>query len=152
MRIDGGLRTIFVMAAFFGALVGCSATSTATSGGGGGSGASGSGSASDTTVIEQNQSSMSSSGAASGSSSGSVHRLVLPATVARKVRSRLSGLTHSACASICVGVRKRSRRSMPLADTSISGYWKRRRTEEGWRAEKPEWKRQVEADLHAGAA
>ena len=38
------------------------------------------------------------------------------------------------------------------ADTSISGYGKRRRTEEGWRAEKPEWKRQVEADLRAGAA
>jgi NADPH-dependent ferric siderophore reductase len=43
-------------------------------------------------------------------------------------------------------------REVPLANTSISGYWKRRRTEEGWRAEKPEWKRQVEADLRAGAA
>jgi NADPH-dependent ferric siderophore reductase len=30
---------------------------------------------------------------------------------------------------------------------SISGYWKRDRTDEGWRAEKPEWKRLVEADL-----
>jgi NADPH-dependent ferric siderophore reductase len=38
-------------------------------------------------------------------------------------------------------------RGVPLGDTSISGYWKRRRTEEGWRAEKSEWKRQVEADL-----
>ncbi len=38
-------------------------------------------------------------------------------------------------------------RGVPVADASISGYWKRRRTEEGWRAEKPEWKRQVEADL-----
>jgi NADPH-dependent ferric siderophore reductase len=40
-------------------------------------------------------------------------------------------------------------RSVPVEDTSISGYWKRRRTEEGWRADKPEWKRQVEADLSA---
>jgi len=38
-------------------------------------------------------------------------------------------------------------RAVPAADTSISGYWKRRRTEEGWRADKAEWKRQVEADL-----
>lgn len=29
---------------------------------------------------------------------------------------------------------------------SISGYWKRRRTEEGWREDKPEWKRLVAAD------
>ena len=31
-------------------------------------------------------------------------------------------------------------------DLSISGYWKRRRTEEGWREDKPEWKRLVAAD------
>jgi NADPH-dependent ferric siderophore reductase len=30
---------------------------------------------------------------------------------------------------------------------SISGYWKRNRTDETWRAEKPEWKRLVEQDL-----
>lgn len=42
-------------------------------------------------------------------------------------------------------------RGVPIADTSISGYWKRRRTEEGWRADKPEWRRQVEADLRAGS-
>ena len=30
---------------------------------------------------------------------------------------------------------------------SISGYWKRDRTDEGWRAEKPEWNRLVEEDL-----
>ena len=38
-------------------------------------------------------------------------------------------------------------RGIPLEDLSISGYGKRRRTEEGWREDKPEWKRQVEADL-----
>lgn len=43
-------------------------------------------------------------------------------------------------------------RAVPLEDTSISGYWKRRRTEEGWRADKPEWKRQVEADLSGSDA
>lgn len=32
---------------------------------------------------------------------------------------------------------------------SISGYWKRDRTDEGWRAEKPEWNRLVEEDLQA---
>ena len=36
-------------------------------------------------------------------------------------------------------------------DLSISGYWKRRRTEEGWREDKAEWKRQVEADLQGAA-
>ena len=30
---------------------------------------------------------------------------------------------------------------------SASGYWKRDRTDEGWRAEKPEWNRLAEADL-----
>jgi NADPH-dependent ferric siderophore reductase len=37
-------------------------------------------------------------------------------------------------------------REVPLESLSISGYWKRRRTEEGWREEKPEWNRLVEAD------
>ena len=41
-------------------------------------------------------------------------------------------------------------RAIPLEDLSISGYWKRRRTEEGWREDKPEWKRQVEDDLRGG--
>jgi NADPH-dependent ferric siderophore reductase len=31
-------------------------------------------------------------------------------------------------------------------DLSVSGYWKRGRTEEGWRADKGEWKRQVLED------
>jgi NADPH-dependent ferric siderophore reductase len=34
---------------------------------------------------------------------------------------------------------------------SVSGYWKRTRTDEEWRADKPEWNRLVEADV-AGAA
>ena len=42
-------------------------------------------------------------------------------------------------------------RGIALADLSVSGYWKRRRTEEGWREDKPEWKRLVEADLDARA-
>ena len=32
---------------------------------------------------------------------------------------------------------------------SISGYWKRTRTEEGRREDKPEWHRLVESDLTA---
>jgi hypothetical protein len=32
---------------------------------------------------------------------------------------------------------------------SVSGYWKRTRTEEGWREDKAEWNRQVEEDLAA---
>lgn len=38
-------------------------------------------------------------------------------------------------------------RGMPLEDLSATGYWKYRRTEEGWREDKPEWKRQAELDL-----
>lgn len=41
-------------------------------------------------------------------------------------------------------------RGVPKEDTSISGYWKRARTEEGWREDKPEWNRLVEADLATG--
>lgn len=42
-------------------------------------------------------------------------------------------------------------RGMDPADLSATGYWKHRRTEEGWREDKPEWKRQAELDL-AGRA
>ncbi len=35
---------------------------------------------------------------------------------------------------------------MTRADLSASGYWKYDRTDEGWRADKPDWKRLVEAD------
>jgi NADPH-dependent ferric siderophore reductase len=38
-------------------------------------------------------------------------------------------------------------RGIPREAVSISGYWKQTRTEEGWREDKPEWNRLVEADL-----
>jgi NADPH-dependent ferric siderophore reductase len=38
-------------------------------------------------------------------------------------------------------------RGLPLDRLSASGYWKRGRTDEGWREEKPEWKRLAEEDL-----
>jgi NADPH-dependent ferric siderophore reductase len=37
-------------------------------------------------------------------------------------------------------------RGLPRKALSISGYWKRSRTEEGWREDKPEWNRLVELD------
>jgi NADPH-dependent ferric siderophore reductase len=37
-------------------------------------------------------------------------------------------------------------RGVERQDLSVSGYWKRGRTEEGWRSDKSEWKRQVAAD------
>src|SRR3954452_12122954 len=40
-------------------------------------------------------------------------------------------------------------RGLPREAVSISGYWQRPRTEEGWREDKPEWNRLVEADLTA---
>jgi hypothetical protein len=42
-------------------------------------------------------------------------------------------------------------RSLPHEALSISGYWKRDRTEEGWREDKADWNRQVEADAAAAA-
>jgi NADPH-dependent ferric siderophore reductase len=38
-------------------------------------------------------------------------------------------------------------RGVPREALSVSGYWKRSRTEEGWREDKPEWNRQVEQDV-----
>jgi NADPH-dependent ferric siderophore reductase len=40
-------------------------------------------------------------------------------------------------------------RGVPREALSVSGYWKRDRTEEGWREDKAEWNRQVEADAAA---
>jgi NADPH-dependent ferric siderophore reductase len=40
-------------------------------------------------------------------------------------------------------------RNIPREAVSVSGYWKRTRTEEGWREDKPEWNRLVEADVAA---
>ena len=37
-------------------------------------------------------------------------------------------------------------RGMPREALSVSGYWKRSRTEEGWREDKAEWSRLVQAD------
>jgi len=37
-------------------------------------------------------------------------------------------------------------RGVPKEDLSVSGYWKRTRTEEGWREDKPEWHRLAEQD------
>lgn len=37
-------------------------------------------------------------------------------------------------------------RAVARADLSVSGYWKRGRTEEGWRADKADWQRQVTLD------
>jgi NADPH-dependent ferric siderophore reductase len=39
----------------------------------------------------------------------------------------------------------RAERGLEPEFTSISGYWRRGRTEEGWRAEKPAWNAEVEA-------
>ena len=40
-------------------------------------------------------------------------------------------------------------RGLPRADLSVSGYWKRGRTEDGWRSDKPEWQRLVAEDEQA---
>ncbi|MEV1332698.1 siderophore-interacting protein [Micromonospora costi] len=40
----------------------------------------------------------------------------------------------------------RIERGVPREMLSISGYWRRGMDDEGWRASKPEWKRQAEAD------
>jgi NADPH-dependent ferric siderophore reductase len=37
-------------------------------------------------------------------------------------------------------------RGVPREALSVSGYWKRARTEEGWREDKADWNRQVELD------
>lgn len=43
-----------------------------------------------------------------------------------------------------------SERGFDPATMSISGYWKLKRTEEGWREDKAEWARLAEADIAAG--
>jgi NADPH-dependent ferric siderophore reductase len=42
-------------------------------------------------------------------------------------------------------------RGLPPESLSATGYWKLRRTDEEWRAEKREWMAQAEADLAAGS-
>jgi NADPH-dependent ferric siderophore reductase len=43
-------------------------------------------------------------------------------------------------------------RGLPIETLSASGYWKLRRTDEQWRAEKREWMAQADADLDAVVA
>jgi hypothetical protein len=38
-------------------------------------------------------------------------------------------------------------RGLPIDALSASGYWKMRRTDEQWRAEKREWMAEADADL-----
>ena len=40
-------------------------------------------------------------------------------------------------------------RGLPRDALSVSGYWKRSRTEEGWREDKAEWNRLADQDLAA---
>ena len=72
-----------------------------------------------------------------------------PRGACRRVRG--SWNQPSAVASAVRSVRRHllAERGIPRAAVSISGYWKRTRTEEGWREDKPEWNRLVEADLAA---
>lgn len=46
----------------------------------------------------------------------------------------------------------RSEHEVPAASLSASGYWRRGRTEEGWRSEKAQWKAAVEQDEQEIAA
>jgi NADPH-dependent ferric siderophore reductase len=41
-------------------------------------------------------------------------------------------------------------RGVARSDLSVSGYWKRGRTEDGWRADKPEWQRLASEDEQPG--
>jgi NADPH-dependent ferric siderophore reductase len=43
-------------------------------------------------------------------------------------------------------------RGLPREALSVSGYWKRTRTEEGWREDKAEWNRQAELDVTSRAS
>jgi NADPH-dependent ferric siderophore reductase len=63
-------------------------------------------------------------------------------------RGRGHGFVHGE-ASAVRNVRRHllGERGLPAADLSVSGYWKLRRTEEGWREDKAEWQRQVAADV-----
>jgi len=43
-------------------------------------------------------------------------------------------------------------RAIPREALSVSGYWKRTRTEEGWREDKPAWNQLVEADVASASS
>ncbi len=74
-----------------------------------------------------------------------VRTLELPA-------GRGQGFVHGE-ASMVRAVRKHllTERGIDRSDLSATGYWKYHRTEEGWREDKPEWKRQAELDLAASS-
>lgn len=86
-------------------------------------------------------------------------RWVEPETLAREVENlelpagRGQGFVHGE-AEMVRAVRRHLivERGMEKKALSASGYWKRDRTDEAWRAEKKEWKRLAEADLKAGSA
>ncbi len=61
---------------------------------------------------------------------------------------RVQGFVHGE-ASAVRAIRRHllGERGVPRDALSISGYWKRDRTEDGWREDKPEWNRLVELDL-----
>jgi NADPH-dependent ferric siderophore reductase len=64
---------------------------------------------------------------------------------------RLHGFVHGEAATVRA-VRRHllAERGVPREALSVSGYWKRERTEEGWREDKAEWNRLAEEDV-AGA-
>ena len=77
----------------------------------------------------------------------------LPAAVAalRFPEGRVHAFVHGEASDVR-DVRRHllAERGVPKESASISGYWKRSRTEEGWRDDKAEWNRLAEADLAAG--
>lgn len=56
-------------------------------------------------------------------------------------------------AGMVMGVRRHllQERRIEPEDLSATGYWKFRRSDEGWREDKPEWKRRAALDLPAGS-
>ena len=79
----------------------------------------------------------------------------MPCSPTRSVRSTgAHGEVHAFVHGEASSVREVRRlllgeRGLSREAVSISGYWKRTRTEEGWRDDKPEWNRLVEEDLAA---
>jgi len=62
-------------------------------------------------------------------------------------RGRVQAFVHGEAGSVRA-VRRHLlvERGLPRADMSVSGYWKRGRTDEGWRSDKADWQRQATAD------
>jgi NADPH-dependent ferric siderophore reductase len=68
-----------------------------------------------------------------------VRRLFLPA-------GRGQAFVHGEATAVRLVRRHLLERGLPIDALSATGYWKLRRTDEQWRAEKPEWKRDADAD------